>query len=108
MCLSCEDSTTPHCLLFWHAAEHPRWMGFHIIKHYYAMRQYVEASSGVRDFLQFLRSEARLPADFAAALDAAIEVGQAATSWLWHEASWGWAVATSASTASVRVTSPAA
>jgi len=83
-------------------------MGFHVIKHYYVMSQFVEASTGVRDFLQFLRSEARLPADFAAALDAAIQVRQAASSWMWLDTCSSWAVATSACTASVRAISPAA
>lgn len=56
-----------------------RFMGFHIIKHYYVMRQYKESSGVVLDFLQFLRSATSLPADFTAQLDAAIEVGRAST-----------------------------
>jgi hypothetical protein len=54
-------------------------MGKFILKHYYVMRQFEEASGVVLDFLQFLRSEASLPADFRAELDAAIEVGDAAS-----------------------------
>lgn len=46
-----------------------------MIRHYYRMRQYHEASGVVLSFLQFLRSEAPgLPADFAADLNAAIKV----------------------------------
>lgn len=46
-----------------------------VIRHYYRMRQYHEASGVVLSFLQFLRSEAPgLPADFAADLNAAIKV----------------------------------
>jgi hypothetical protein len=38
------------------------------------MRQYIEASRAVRDFLAFLRSEGTLGAGAAADLDAAIKV----------------------------------
>lgn len=51
-----------------------RWFGLHIIKHYYVMRQYKDASGVVLNFLKFLRSEGTLPSSFSKALDAAIEV----------------------------------
>jgi hypothetical protein len=51
-----------------------RFVGFHIIKHYFKMRQYNEAAGVVLDFLKYLRSEATLPPPFAAQLDAAIKV----------------------------------
>lgn len=52
-----------------------RWMGVHIIKHYYVMRQYRDASTVVLGFLKYLKSEGTLPAKMAKELDAAIEVG---------------------------------
>lgn len=53
-------------------------MGRHIIRHYFVMRQYKEASELVLSFLQFLHSNASLPANFAAEVDAAIKVRQCA------------------------------
>jgi hypothetical protein len=53
-------------------------MGRHIIRHYFVMRQYEEASELVLSFLQFLRSSASLPAKLAAEVDEAIKVRQCA------------------------------
>jgi hypothetical protein len=53
-----------------------KFMGVHVVRHYYVKRQFDEATQVALGFLQFLRSEceASLPADFLAQLDAAIAV----------------------------------
>jgi hypothetical protein len=53
-----------------------KFMGSHVVRHYYVKRQYDEATQVALGFLQFLRSdcEASLPANFLAQLDAAIGV----------------------------------
>lgn len=51
-----------------------KWMGFHIVKHYYVMRQYKEASGVVCSFLQFCKREGALPASLSKQLDVALEV----------------------------------
>lgn len=52
-----------------------KFMGYHIIKHYYVMKQYLEASNVVRAFLRFLGSETNLPDTFKAFIGEAIKVG---------------------------------
>lgn len=51
-----------------------KFVSFHLMKHYYVMRQFDEVTSVVLDFLQFLRKDTSLPADMSAQLDTAIEV----------------------------------
>eukprot|EP00775_Hariotina_reticulata_P007001 gene7001-7215_t len=50
-----------------------KWMGFHIIKHYYIMRQYKEASEVVLAFLKFIKTDTTLPPAMRNDLDAALE-----------------------------------
>lgn len=51
-----------------------RWFGLHIIKHYYRMRQYKEASTVTSNFLKYLKAEGSLPNSMTKELDAAIQV----------------------------------
>lgn len=51
-----------------------KFASYHVIKHYFKMRQYNEATGVVRDFLKYLRSEGTLPAAASTQLDAAIQV----------------------------------
>jgi hypothetical protein len=55
-----------------------KFMGSHVVRHYYVKRQYDEATQVALGFLQFLRSdcEASLPTNFLAQLDAAIGVAK--------------------------------
>ncbi|KAF8059999.1 hypothetical protein HT031_004937 [Scenedesmus sp. PABB004] len=55
-----------------------RWFGLHIIKHYYVMRQYKDASGVVLAFLKHLRDTGATPA-LAKELGQAIEIGEAAS-----------------------------
>jgi hypothetical protein len=51
-----------------------RWFGLHIIKHYYVMRQYKDASGIVLGFLKFMKAEGTLPSSMSKDLDTAIQV----------------------------------
>lgn len=62
-----------------------KFFGQFIIKHYYVMRQYKEASGVALAFLKFLRSEGSLPPYLAAKdLDAAIQIGEEGVAQLPH------------------------
>jgi hypothetical protein len=52
-----------------------KWMGFHIIRHYFTMRQYKEASEVVLNFLKFLIEDSALPLAFRKELESALQVG---------------------------------
>ncbi|KAF6255483.1 hypothetical protein COO60DRAFT_1535092 [Scenedesmus sp. NREL 46B-D3] len=53
-----------------------RWFGLHIIKHYYVMRQYKDASGVVLGFLKFMKAEGTLPSSMSKDLDTAIQTGE--------------------------------
>lgn len=53
-----------------------RWFGLHIIKHYYVMRQYKDASGTVLGFLKFMKAEGTLPSSMSKDLDTAIQIGE--------------------------------
>eukprot|EP00879_Flechtneria_rotunda_P001274 GHRR01001422.1.p1 GENE.GHRR01001422.1~~GHRR01001422.1.p1 ORF type:complete len:307 (+),score=90.27 GHRR01001422.1:1674-2594(+) len=53
-----------------------KWFGVHIIKHYYIMRQYNDASHVVLEFLRFLRTEGTLPASLSKELDESVDIAQ--------------------------------
>jgi hypothetical protein len=57
-----------------------RWFGLHIIKHYYVMRQYKDASGIVLGFLKFMKAEGTLPSSMSKDLDTAIQVRSSSSS----------------------------